>query len=98
MNIDFFKGALRFNNIEFVTNQYSKFGCCDYHQKKIRISHQVAEMPRWVQDYVILHELAHLVVPNHSKKFWDIMSGYPLAERAKGYLAAKGYETDTDEE
>lgn len=79
-------------SIEYVTGQNHKFGCCNYQNKSIRISHRIAQMPGWVRDYVIIHELAHLVVPNHSKSFWDILSEYKLSERAKGYLIAKGME------
>jgi predicted metal-dependent hydrolase len=43
-------------------------------------------MPDWVVDYVVLHELAHLVVPSHSARFWDLVNRYPKAERARGYL------------
>ncbi len=79
-------------SIEYVTEQTHKFGCCNFQSKFIRISHQIAKMPDWVRDYVIIHELSHLIEPNHSKSFWDIVSGYKLAERAKGYLIAKGVE------
>lgn len=48
----------------------------------------------WVRDYVIVHELAHLIVPNHSKPFHDLIAKYRWKERAIGYLIAKGYEED----
>lgn len=83
-------------SIEYVTNQNHKFGCCNYHNRAIRISHQIAQMPYWVRDYVIIHELAHLIVPNHSKLFWDAVSKYKLSERAKGYLIAKGIEMENN--
>ena len=90
LNEKYFKGNLQLNSIKYVTNQTSKYGCCDYNKKSIRISHRLAKMPIWVRDYVIIHELAHLVEPNHSKAFWLLVSRYKHMERAKGFLLAKG--------
>ncbi len=43
-------------------------------------------MPDWVVDYVLLHELTHLLEAGHTKSFWQLVDRYPRAERAKGYL------------
>jgi hypothetical protein len=43
-------------------------------------------MPDWVIDYVLLHEIAHLVLAGHGPKFWKLLEGYPRTERARGYL------------
>ena len=47
-------------------------------------------MPIWVQNYVILHELTHLVYPDHSAAFWKKVNEFSLTERARGYLIAIG--------
>ena len=43
-------------------------------------------MPGFVVDYVLLHELAHLLAPGHGPDFWALLAGYPKLERARGYL------------
>ncbi len=90
LNKKYFGNKLRINSVEYVTNQNSKFGCCNYRSADIRISHKIGLMPGWVRNYVLIHEMAHLIEPNHSKLFWDIVSRYKLAERARGYLMATG--------
>jgi predicted metal-dependent hydrolase len=47
-----------------------------------------------VLDYVIVHELAHLVSSGHGPKFGRLVDRYPLAERARGFLIAKGLDPD----
>ncbi len=97
LNERYFNGKLHIKSIEYSVDQDRKFGCCDYNTKCIRISHRLKDMPEWVRDYVIVHEMAHLVEPNHSGAFWKIIEGYKLAERAKGFLLAKGLEeNETD--
>ncbi|MBU1125886.1 MAG: M48 family metallopeptidase [Candidatus Omnitrophica bacterium] len=88
LNAKYFGNQLKINSIEYVTTQNRKFGCCDYTQARIRISHRIGLMPAWVRDYVVVHEMAHLIEPNHSRAFWNIVFRYRLAERAKGYLMA----------
>jgi predicted metal-dependent hydrolase len=90
LNERYFQNKLRISSIEYVTGQSSKFGCCNFRDASIRISHKVGLMPEWVRDYVLVHEMAHLVEPNHSSAFWELVSRYKLAERARGYLMAVG--------
>ncbi|MFA6217578.1 MAG: M48 family metallopeptidase [Candidatus Omnitrophota bacterium] len=98
LNEKYFDSKLKINKIEYVTNQSAKFGCCDYKNGHIRISHKLSTMPSWVRDYVVFHEMAHLLEPHHKKPFWDIVLRYPLAERARGYLIAVGLEKQEGEE
>jgi predicted metal-dependent hydrolase len=96
LNRRFFDGKLRWKRIRWVTNQTKRFGSCTPSQGTIRISHRVAKMPRWVQDYVIVHELAHLIEPNHGPRFWELVNRYPRTERARGYLMAVGLEDESE--
>jgi len=73
-------------SVRWVTNQSGRWGSCTPADRTIRISHRIQEMPDWVIDYVLLHELAHLVVPSHNSRFWELVARYPKAERARGYL------------
>jgi predicted metal-dependent hydrolase len=77
-------------DIRWVDNQDSRWGSCTPGDATIRISSKLATEPLWVLDYVIVHELAHLHVRGHSHAFWDLVNRYPLAERARGFLIARG--------
>ena len=57
-------------------------------------SSRLAGEPAWVVDYVLVHELAHLSVRHHNAAFWKLVHRYPLAERALGYLMARGLDAD----
>jgi len=88
LNQRYFGGKLRWTSIAYVTDQASRHGSCTPATGEIRIAHHLATVPAWVRDYVIVHELAHLLYPNHSPAFWAAVNRYPLAERARGYLMA----------
>ena len=68
--------------------QRARWGSCTPATGEVRISARLAPLPGWVLDYVIVHELAHLVVPDHSPAFRELVARYPRAERARGYLQA----------
>jgi predicted metal-dependent hydrolase len=81
-------------SIRWVSNQRTRWGSCTSSAGSVRISTALARYPGWVLDYVIVHELAHLAEPNHSPAFWALVARYPRAERARGFLIAKGAEPD----
>jgi predicted metal-dependent hydrolase len=74
----------------WVDNQLLRWGSCTPTDGAIRISSRLAKEPPWVLDYVIVHELAHLHVSGHGHAFWELVNRYPLAERARGFLMARG--------
>jgi predicted metal-dependent hydrolase len=79
-------------SIRWVDNQAWRWGSCTPADGAVRISSRLARDPGWVLDYVIVHELAHLLVPSHGQAFWTIVNRYPRTERARGFLMARGLE------
>ena len=70
----------------WVTNQQQRWGSCTPSTGVIRLSHRLQAMPAWVVDYVLVHELAHLLEPAHGPEFHRLVERYPQAERAEGFL------------
>jgi predicted metal-dependent hydrolase len=79
-------GLARPESVRWVENQQSRWGSCTPGDRTIRLSARLQGMPSWVTDYVLVHELAHLLETGHDAKFWAWVDRYPQAERAKGYL------------
>ena len=82
------------SRVRWVDNQQWRWGSASSGTGEIRVSTRLAGFPGWVLDYVLVHELAHLAVPDHSPAFWALVARYPRAERARGYLMAKGLEDE----
>jgi predicted metal-dependent hydrolase len=73
-------------SVRWVDNMVSRWGSCTPVDRTIRLSRRLSGMPEYVVDYVLLHELAHLLVPGHGPTFWAELAGYERLERAKGFL------------
>jgi predicted metal-dependent hydrolase len=89
---DLYLGGVRPRTIAWTDTSRTRWGWCSSEDGDIRLSLALADYPGWVRDYVIVHELAHLLVPDHSERFWALVGRYPLTERARGFLIAKGLE------
>jgi hypothetical protein len=88
LNRQFFGGQLRWKSVRYSTRQNTMHGSCTPTRGTIRLSSRMATLPAWVRDYVLVHELAHLLEANHGPNFWALVNRYPLTERARGYLMA----------
>jgi predicted metal-dependent hydrolase len=79
-------GRARPTSVRWVDNMGARWGSCTPVDGTIRLSRRLAGMPTYVIDYVLLHELVHLLVPGHGPAFWRELAGYERLERAKGFL------------
>jgi predicted metal-dependent hydrolase len=86
LNDKYLGGLARADSVRWVDNQNSRWGSCTPTDRTIRLSRRLQGMPSWVIDYVLVHELAHLLEPGHTPEFWGWVDRYPKAERAKGFL------------
>ncbi|MEJ2758905.1 MAG: M48 family metallopeptidase [Anaerolineales bacterium] len=104
INRTYFNKKIQWEAIRWVKSMKTRLGSCttggatDGH---IRISEEIRSWPQWVVDYVIAHELAHRLHPNHSKAFWQTLEdAYPQTERARGFIKgvmfAQGRSWDED--
>jgi predicted metal-dependent hydrolase len=73
-------------SVRWVGNQGMRWGSCTPSDGTVRLSTRLRGMPAWVIDYVLVHELVHLVEPGHTARFWTLVRNYPQADRARGYL------------
>lgn len=77
--------------IRWVTNQNSRWGSCTPGDGNIRISHRLQGMPEYVIDAVVLHELVHLIVADHSPRFYEYLAKFEDYRLAKEYLAGYSF-------
>ncbi len=80
-------------SVRWVDNQRQRWGSCTPLDGSIRLSARLRAMPSYVLDYVLLHELAHLLVPGHGPAFHAWLEPYPHLERARAFLAGVDHAT-----
>lgn len=83
---DYLGGLAVPESVRWVDNQNSRWGSCTPSDRSIRLSVRLQGMPGWVIDYVLVHELAHLLEAGHDAAFWGWVERYPQADKARGFL------------
>jgi len=72
-----------------IRSQKRLWGCCDYDKQSISLNWQIILSPIKVVDYIVVHELCHLTIPNHSKRFWKKVAKYmPDYQEQRRWLSA----------
>jgi predicted metal-dependent hydrolase len=86
LSAKYLDGKAEPNSIRWVPPMRTRWASCTPSEATIRVSQRLQDVPGWVLDYVLIHELAHLLVPGHGSTFWKWVRRYPKTERAIGYL------------
>ena len=75
--------------VKIVNNRY-RWGSCTV-KNNVNFNWRLIKAPMFVIDYVIVHELAHLMEANHTPRFWNIVRAKaPSTEKAKAWLKEHG--------
>jgi predicted metal-dependent hydrolase len=82
----YLEGRARPTSVRWVPPMRTRWASCTPADGTIRISERLRDAPGWVVDYVLVHELTHLLEPGHDARFWAWVHRYPRTERAMGYL------------
>lgn len=70
-----------------IRTQKRVWGNCDYNTQTIHLNWQIILSPLRVVDYIVVHEMCHLFVPNHSRRFWNLVGKYmPDFDKYKKWL------------
>ncbi|WP_377641068.1 M48 family metallopeptidase [Oryzobacter terrae] len=79
-------GHAKPTSVRWVSTMGRRWASCTPSEGTIRVSDRLRDVPDFVLDYVVLHELAHLLVHGHGPAFWRLLASYPRLERARGFL------------
>lgn len=81
--------GVEFANAKIVDNRY-RWGSCTT-KDNINFNWRLIKAPMYVLDYVIVHEITHLLEANHTPRFWNIVRAQsPKMEKAKQWLLENG--------
>lgn len=73
-----------------ITNSKYRWGSCTPNDN-VTFNWRLIKAPMFVIDYVVVHELAHLIEPNHTPRFWNIIKSQVASmEKAKQWLKDYG--------
>ncbi len=78
-------------SVRFVANQRTRWGSCSSGTGEIRITDRLRGAPGWVLDVVLIHELCHLVHPNHSPAFHELADRAPKRIEAEAFLSGLSF-------
>ena len=74
-----------------ITNANSRWGSCSV-KGNLNFSWRIIMAPLEILDYVVVHEMVHLLEKNHSKRFWDKVGTYfPDYKKCRKWLKEEGF-------
>jgi len=60
----------------FIQRMKTKWGSCNHRARTIRLNTDLAKKPRECLEYLVVHEMAHLLEPTHNARFVELMDRF----------------------
>ena len=71
----------------FLQRMKTKWGSCNHRARNIRLNTELVKKPKDLLEYVVVHEMVHLIEPTHSERFLALLSKhYPTWREARAEL------------
>ena len=86
LSLLYFDGTARPTSVTWSSRQSTRWGSCTPADGTIRITDRLRDVPGWVLDAVLVHELAHLLQIDHSAAFHELVGRFPRLEDAEHFL------------
>ncbi|MGO2534068.1 M48 metallopeptidase family protein [Arthrobacter rhombi] len=92
LNRKYFDSRAEPLSVKWVRNQRTRWGSTSTGSGAIRLNHRLQQMPSWVQDYILVHELAHLIAEDgHGPQFKALEDRFERKAEAKAYLSGVSF-------
>ncbi|MBB3667787.1 SprT-like domain-containing protein [Garicola koreensis] len=85
--VQYFEGSVQPRSVSWSSRQLKRWGSTTSTTGSIRLSARLQNMPGWVVDSVLVHELAHLIEPDHGERFQQLVARYRRTAEADAFLA-----------
>ena len=98
LRLEFLPEAPEPVSVNWSSRQQRQWGSCTPLDRTIRISSRLQRAPQYVIDYVLVHELAHLLRSDHGPEFTRLEARYPDTALAEAFLAGADYASGSESE
>lgn len=96
LNKQYLDGKAVPTSVEWSSRMSRIWGACTIEDKTIRISDRLRDAPQYALDYLLIHELIHILIPGHGADFRALLERYPQLDRAEGYFEGRTHRPSGD--
>lgn len=96
LNNKYLEGKAIPKSVEWSSRMSRIWGACTIEDRTIRISDRLRDAPEYALNYLLLHELIHILIPGHGPDFHQLLERFPDLARAEGYFEGRTHRPSGD--